>query len=75
MFRIEYKIGYQAGQTKVYKTRIRASIAIHHNLWQKYGQSSFIFDKINAWMKWAQESNKPHNLTIVDTLRIEYTPE
>lgn len=72
MFKVEYKIGKFAGQTREYTTAGRSGRHIFNNLYSK-GQE--LTHKITAWMNNVDGSNKPHNLTVVGLIRIEYTPD
>ena len=71
MFKVEYKIGKFAGQTKEYTTAGRSARHIFNNLYTKGHE---LPAKITAWMESVDGSNKPHNLTVGELIRIEYTP-
>lgn len=72
MFKVEYKIGKFAGQTREYTTAGRSARHIANNLYTK-GQE--LTHKITAWMDSVDGSKKPHNLTVGELIRIEYTPD
>lgn len=71
MYKVEFRSGKNAGKTKEYKFAAKAAYAIYRNMWMIDME---LTDKIRKWIMSMEHSNKPHNLTVVDTIRIEYTP-
>ena len=69
MYKIKFYTGYASGRTRVYKTFKGATEAIFNNI-----DKMFMYYKICCWMKDVEGSNKSHNLTVENTIRIEYTP-
>ena len=69
MYKIEFYTGPSKGRTRKYKTYKNATQAIFWNI-----DKMDMYYKICCWLKKAEDSNKPHNLTVENTLRIEYTP-
>lgn len=71
MYKVEFKTGKNAGKTKEYKFATKAAYAVYRNMWVIDME---LTEKIREWIMSMEHSNKPHNLTVVDTIRIEYTP-
>ena len=71
MYKIEFRTGKNTGKTKEYKSAAKACYALYRNI---NAINSDLCDKIRKWILSIEHSNKPHNLTVIDTVRIEYTP-
>lgn len=71
MFKISYYTGKFCDQTREYTTAARAGRSVFNNLYKNMDMYYRVID----WMMSTEKSNKPHNLTVAHTIRVEYTPQ